>query len=56
MPFRDTPFRFPNSQRNQFVLVEQRAFGKDFGGAPFSVYEETLPQGSAPDAGVFGIF
>lgn len=56
MPFRDTPYRFPNSQRNQFVLVEQRAFGKDFGGAPFAVYEETIPQGSAPDVGSFGVF
>jgi hypothetical protein len=56
MPFRDTPYRFPNNQRNQFVLVEQREFGRDFGGAPFAIYEETIPQGSAPDVGTFGIF
>lgn len=56
MPNRDTPYRFPASQRNQFVMVEQRAFGKDFAGAAFTIYEETIPQGSAPDVGTFGVF
>lgn len=56
MPNRDTPYRFPTSQRNQFVMVEQRSFGKDFAGAPFAIYEETIPQGSAPDVGTFGVF
>lgn len=56
MPLQDQAFTRLSDQRSSVVLVEQRRFGEDLGGAPFAVYEHTLPQGAAPTAGSFGYF
>ncbi len=52
----DTTFRFPRIQRSGLLVVEQREFSAKLGGVGFHLYEHTLPQGSNPIEGEYGIF